>query len=128
MSTMIKFHFTQFLDQPSHNVHRVGIGMMLSDGVGMCFGDAILLADSFGPPIDIEHKQCNSKNILVGHLRFPRFVGIGPGNIRIVGKFRLISLIEILLPLLLLALDGIILVKTTPVVVVVIPTTSQCLS
>jgi hypothetical protein len=94
--------------------------MLVSDGVGMCLSYALIFSDLVGSPVDVQYQQPKAYDVLEGSLLAPRLVLIRPGNIAIIGKFRLISFFEIFLPQLLLTLDRVVLEVPSPIVEVVV--------
>ena len=94
----------------------------------MCLSDSLILPNTISPPIDIEDDEGDSSHILPWNFIVPRLVSIRPDDFIVVGKFCLISLLEIFLPDLLLSLNGAVLVISPPIIVVVVVTTKHSLS
>ena len=94
----------------------------------MGLSDSLVLAHTVSPPVDVENDERDPGDVLPWNLVVPRFVSIRPDDFIVIGKFCLISLVEISLPYFLLSLDGAILVIPPPVVVIIVVTTKHSLS
>jgi hypothetical protein len=92
----------------------------VSDGIGVCFSDALIFSNSVRAPVNVEEQHGEANRVLIRDLILPGFVFLGPRDIAVVNELRLVSLLELALEELLLGLQREVLVVPAPIVEVVI--------